>query len=443
MCPVTLFLSMAIADKVIDGVSTSSDIFSLCNYEWSGWLLLPYKQELSHLPVLRRTGNKSRVISSCVMKPSAVYKMMQAQLDRAGHGDTFAAILRDTRNATQRIKRRVDSGVSLILIGRGQGEFASTLLASELVPASHMLWEVRTFPTSANCLKSPYPLPHVLDIQLKYDITRSIIISYLYGAYAPYSTILDILWPFVGAAAPKAHEPFYPDASPNASGSCPWCEVQLKRIPMKSHLLKCSQKSKNYEMEKRLTAGLQQKYWSCKWGSCTSGQIDHAEAVATHMSDHLPTGCISCQWDSCKFQADCVAEIHAHLATSHDVHTQMTIPTRARFCVECGLWLLSDLDWGKHCTKHTNNPDIIYGPIISEGILAAPRRCPYCMAQGRFVQMENAGHYAEHIEDHINKQVDNSNGQGVQCPHHSCPKRDFSKKELWDHFDTVHGIILS
>ena len=80
-------------------------------------------------------------------------------------------------------------------------------------------------------------------------------------------------------------------------------------ILIKSHLLRCSRKSKNYEIEKRLTAGLQQKYWSCKWGSCTSGQIDYAE--------------------------------------------------------------------------------------------------------------ENAGHYAEHIEDHINKQVDNSNGQGVQCPYPS------------------------
>ena len=106
MCPVTLFLSMAIANNVIDGVSTSIDMFSLINHSWSGWLLLPYKQELLHLPVLRRTGNKSRVLSSCVMKPSAVYRMMQAQVDRAGHGDTFAAILQDTRNATQRMKRR-------------------------------------------------------------------------------------------------------------------------------------------------------------------------------------------------------------------------------------------------------------------------------------------------------------------------------------------------
>ena len=104
---------------------------------------------------------------------------------------------------------------------------------------------------------------------------------------------------------------------------------------------------------------------------------------------------------------------------------------------------MSDLEWNRHGARHAKNPDIIYGPITAEGILAAPCRCPYCMKQGRFVQIENAAHYAEHIEDHINKQVDNGSGQGVQCPHYSCPAKDFCKMELRDHSDTVHGIVLS
>jgi hypothetical protein len=107
MCPVTLFLSMAIADGVIGGIGCSSDIASLYgSRQQSGWLLLPYKQSSLRLPVLRRTGNKSRVISSCSMKPSVLYTMMQAQLERAGHNETFATMLRDIRNATQREKRR-------------------------------------------------------------------------------------------------------------------------------------------------------------------------------------------------------------------------------------------------------------------------------------------------------------------------------------------------
>jgi hypothetical protein len=97
---------MAIADGVIDGIDFSSDIASLCSHQQFQWLLLPYEQGLSHLSVLRRAGNKSRVISSYSMKPSALYTMMQAQLERAGHEETFATMLRDIGNATQRGKRR-------------------------------------------------------------------------------------------------------------------------------------------------------------------------------------------------------------------------------------------------------------------------------------------------------------------------------------------------
>ncbi|KAF1940151.1 hypothetical protein EJ02DRAFT_495665 [Clathrospora elynae] len=106
MCPVTLFLSMAIADGVIDDISHSSGMTSLCIHQWPNWVQLPYREDLIHLPVLRRTGIKSRVISSCIMKPSVLYKMMQAQIARAGHSDTFATIIRDVRNANQREKRR-------------------------------------------------------------------------------------------------------------------------------------------------------------------------------------------------------------------------------------------------------------------------------------------------------------------------------------------------
>jgi hypothetical protein len=228
MCPVTLFLLIAIADGVINGISCSSDIATLYgNRQQPGWLLLQYKEGFSRLSILRRTGNKSRVISSCSRKPSVLYTMMQAQLERAGHEKTFATMLRDVRNATQRGKRRkiaADQDYATLLIGRGQGKCVSEILASELV----VPLDATTFHTSAN-LTSPYPLPHVLDIQLKYDTTRSMIISYLYGSFAAYDAIPDILYSFVRAAALVAYEPYYVDASPDASGSCPWCNARLKR----------------------------------------------------------------------------------------------------------------------------------------------------------------------------------------------------------------------
>jgi hypothetical protein len=215
---------MAIADGVIDGIDCSSDIASLYDSrQQSGWLLLPYKQSLAHLPVLGKTGNKSRVISSCSMKPSVLYTMTQAQLERAGHERTFATMLRDIRNASQREKRS-KIAADHILIGCGQGRCVSAILASDL----NVPFDPNTFHTPAS-LRMPYPLPHVLNVQLKYDTTRSVIISYLYGSYAAYDAIPDILYPFIRAAASVAYEPYYVDASPDTSGCCPWCNIRLKR----------------------------------------------------------------------------------------------------------------------------------------------------------------------------------------------------------------------
>tara|TARA_R110002003_G_scaffold1365_1_gene22921 strand:+ start:4452 stop:4712 length:261 start_codon:yes stop_codon:yes gene_type:complete len=39
------------------------------------------------------------------------------------------------------------------------------------------------------------------------------------------------------------------------------------------------------------------------------------------------------------------------------------------------------------------DPHIIYGPITVDGILVAPRRCPYCSSQGIFLQVDNHVQY--------------------------------------------------
>jgi hypothetical protein len=84
--------------------------------------------------------------------------MMQAQLERAGHEETFATILQDTRNATQREKRR-KIATNYILVRRGQGKCVSAILASKI----NMPFNTKTFYTLAS-LKSPYLLPHVLNV---------------------------------------------------------------------------------------------------------------------------------------------------------------------------------------------------------------------------------------------------------------------------------------
>lgn len=193
-------------------------------------------------------------------------------------------------------------------------------------------------------------------------------------------------------------------------------------------------------MEKELTQFLQETQWRCLWASCSSPEVlNTAEVVASHMSNHIPADELCCQWGPCNHNASSLNDFHKHLLAEHGVFTQMTIPTRAKFCIQCGVWLYSEIDWNEHVMQHVANPDIIYGCVTAEGIIAAPRRCPYCMMQGRFSQMENTGHYAEHIDDHINRQFD----KGCRkCPHHSCKGQDFSKKDLRIHLNAIHGITL-
>jgi hypothetical protein len=76
MCPVSLFVALAIADGAFEGIMSSDDFLSLGALDWSGYITVPYKQETGRRPVLRRTGNKSNTISPCAMKPSTLYKMI-------------------------------------------------------------------------------------------------------------------------------------------------------------------------------------------------------------------------------------------------------------------------------------------------------------------------------------------------------------------------------
>jgi hypothetical protein len=106
ICPVTLFLALAVADNAIDGVHCTDGFATLLRRPWSGWISLRYRDGVDRLSVLRRTGNKSKAISSCLMKPSVLQKMMQAQISRAGHEDTFVNIVQDVRKSSCREKRR-------------------------------------------------------------------------------------------------------------------------------------------------------------------------------------------------------------------------------------------------------------------------------------------------------------------------------------------------
>jgi hypothetical protein len=83
-------------------------------------------------------------------------------------------------------------------------------------------------------------------------------------------------------------------------------------------------------------------------------------------------------------------------------------------------------------------PDIIYRPVIAEGILAAPRRCPYYIAQGIYLQLESTPSYLQHIEAHIHRA--RAEPEGLKCPHRLCERRTYKSRELKRHLDIVHAI---
>jgi hypothetical protein len=106
MCPVTLLLSLAIADGVFEGISCSEDLASFPTYPALDWVILPYRPDTKSMPVFRRTGNKSKTLTSRAMKASLLHKSMQAQISRAGHEITFAKLQQDVRKASSRETRR-------------------------------------------------------------------------------------------------------------------------------------------------------------------------------------------------------------------------------------------------------------------------------------------------------------------------------------------------
>ncbi|KAF2849432.1 hypothetical protein T440DRAFT_519030 [Plenodomus tracheiphilus IPT5] len=213
ICPVTLFLALAIVDGAIEGINCSDDFSTLAGQDWSGCITLPFNSTVSHLSIFRRTGSKSKTISSCAMKPSAVYKMMQAQMIRAGHENTLSNMVHDVKKSSRRFTQHAWQSEKPLVIGRGQAEDVSELLGQIVEIHS-------TTPIVSYDSVTPRPLkviPELVKIQLRYDSSRRDIISCLYGMRSMYGQVIDMLWCFVNAAVSVAPEPFYKDALPDAN----------------------------------------------------------------------------------------------------------------------------------------------------------------------------------------------------------------------------------
>jgi hypothetical protein len=178
----------------------------------------------------------------------------------------------------------------------------------------------------------------------------------------------------------------------------------------------------------------------CKWAGCENYVYPTADAAAAHTSMHISSDASSCLWNDCGYMAASKRELEQHLAACHAVYSIATIPTKSRFCFECGVWKCSEMDWALHQDLHIRDPGTIYGPIMVDGILAAPRRCLFCMRIGLFPQIESHACYIEHIKSHIREEIETSGS--VECPHHSCPEIEMGMREFSSHLGSVHGIEM-
>jgi hypothetical protein len=107
MCPVTIFLAMALADGVIEGVQKGHHLASLTD-DFPTWKVLGYKSEAMNVPIMRRASQN--LLSSCrALAPNRLHKMMHAQIQRAGHEPTLETIRDDNRKAATREKKRTKS----------------------------------------------------------------------------------------------------------------------------------------------------------------------------------------------------------------------------------------------------------------------------------------------------------------------------------------------
>jgi hypothetical protein len=72
--------------------------------------------------------------------------------------------------------------------------------------------------------------------------------------------------------------------------------------------------------------------------------------------------------------------------------------------------------WELHSLNRSCNPHSIYGPVVIDGMISAPRQCPYYVSPRVFLQMQNHTQYLAHIMEHISKDCSNK----LQCLHPTC-----------------------
>ena len=225
--------------------------------------------------------------------------------------------------------------------------------------------------------------------------------------------------------------------------------IDFRSPNRKIHLLKCYQANKIKELNLKYKYELfdNSHTWHCRWESCSvvlHDTIDSARSIATHLDSHLVSISeapfeISCAWSSCRTVGSNLSDLCSHLKNEHQLYTSSTLPVRAEFCFECSFWGTSECEWRMHMVYHLQNPSMVCGPIVFQGLLVAAGRCPYCMQHGLYTQIETQCGFLEHVKRHLSEQRLLEGHGELTCPHPSC-EGNYTENDLRAHLQSVHRI---
>jgi hypothetical protein len=118
-----------------------------------------------------------------------------------------------------------DDALSLPLsFGRGQTVAVAALLATSV----EILSSSESDPTQLDSLMRNNSISDIVQIQLRYDTSRSRVVFGLYGTFA-YQHLSDMLGHLASATAAASPEPCNLDAAPDVYRQCPWCGLRSAR----------------------------------------------------------------------------------------------------------------------------------------------------------------------------------------------------------------------
>jgi hypothetical protein len=99
MCPVTLFLALAIANSTIKGIQSALNLFLLQSNTLNGFFQLFFNTDMDKIPILQLTCPIGSIAANFVIKPAVLQDIIKEFAKHRYYKCTLAALLKDNYKA--------------------------------------------------------------------------------------------------------------------------------------------------------------------------------------------------------------------------------------------------------------------------------------------------------------------------------------------------------